>query len=162
MWRVFLANIEPSLFATELKLRLRWLETSVLSIAAARWVTWPCSVGLTKRLDRTQVHMTAIIIYYPHNSGASNELYYKHRNMLAGKHSAKSRWSVKWATAVLAWHHHCINPLDSSMWHKAILSHHDKASWSLKGQNLATALLSVHVPVHQQGMYQPDGVNSLN
>ena len=43
MWRVFLANVGPSLLATDLTMRIRWLESSVLAIAAARWVTWPCS-----------------------------------------------------------------------------------------------------------------------
>ena len=102
MWRVFLANLGPSLLATELKYQLKWLETAVLSIMAARLVTWPCSVGLAKRLDQTQVHMIAILVNYKHNIGISNEIYYNHRNLLAGKHAAKSLWSVKWAAAVLA------------------------------------------------------------
>ena len=81
MWRVFLANLGPSLLATELKFRLKWLGSAVLSIAAARWVTWPCSVGLAKRLDRTHVHMTAILLNYKHNIGVSNDDYYRNRNL---------------------------------------------------------------------------------
>ena len=94
---------------------------------AARWVTWPCSVGLAKRLDQTQVHMIAILIKYKRNIGVSNEMYDHHRNLLAGKHAKNSRWSAKWAAAVLAWHHHCVNPLglDSAMWHRSFLKHHD-------------------------------------
>ena len=53
-------------------------------------LNWPCSVGLAKRLDRTQVHMTAILINYKHNIGISNEVYYNHRNLLTGKHAAKA------------------------------------------------------------------------
>ena len=127
-----MANLGPSLLATELKYRLEWLETAVLSILAARWVTWPCSVGLAKRLDQTQVHMIAILINYKHNIGVSNEIYYNHRNLLAGKHAATNRWSVKWAAAVLAWHHHCVNPLDTCMWHRSILKHHGPAWLALQ------------------------------
>ena len=123
MWRVFLANVGPSLLATDLTMRIRWLETSVLAIAAARWVAWPCSASLSKRLDKNQVHMTAILLNYKHNIGVSNDEYYKNRNFLAGKQAAKGRWSIRWATAVLAWNHHCRNPIDSSMWHKSILKH---------------------------------------
>ena len=125
MWRVFSKNIGPSLLATDFESRIRWLNSSVLAIAAARWVTWPCSATLRKRLDRTQVHMTAILLNYKHNIGVSNDTYYKNRDLLAGKQAAKCRWSIRWATAVLAWNHHCTNPIDSSLWHKAILRHHD-------------------------------------
>ena len=111
--------------ATDFESRIRWLNSSALAIAAARWVTWPCSATLRKRLDRTQVHMTAIPLNYKHNIGVSNDTYYKNKDLLAGKQAAKCRWSIRWATAVLAWNHHCTNPIDSSLWHKAILRHHD-------------------------------------
>ena len=125
MWRAFQANIGPSLLACDLGQRLRWLDSNVLAIAASRWVTWPCSVSLTKRLDKTQVHMIAILLNYKHNVNTSVDEYYRYRNLLASKYATKNRWSVRWATAVQAWNHHCLNPLDSSLWHTAILKHHD-------------------------------------
>jgi hypothetical protein len=107
--------------------RLRWLDTNVLAIAAARWVTWPCSVSLTFRLDRTQNHMIAILLDYKHNAGTSVDEYFRLRGLMASKYSAKNKWSIRWATAVLAWQHHCMNPIDSSLWHKSILKHQDPA-----------------------------------
>ena len=105
------------------KHRLQWLTINVLAIVSCRWVTWPFSHAMAKRLDETQCHMVALLLNYPHTDNVSCDMYYRNRAILAGRTcSNMGRWSVVWATVVLRWHSHCMRGSDKDMWHKHILS----------------------------------------
>ena len=128
MWRVFYANYGPILRGISLEKRLKWLDIHVMSIAACLWVTWPFSVCLSGRIDKTQVHMIEQLIDYNMKQGTSIETFYRTRAMVAGR-TAKShgRWSVRWANSVLRWHDHCTRENDTCMWHSRILQHNNPA-----------------------------------
>ena len=129
MWRMFYANFGGAMLMCNVLDRMKWLSVNILAVAAARWVSWPFSHSMAGRLDKTQCHMVELLLNYPRKNNVSNEMYYRNRSILAGRTCASlGRWSIRWATAVLKWHSHCLRGSDVNMWHKYILSCRT-ASW---------------------------------
>ena len=107
MWRSFFGNLTPGLLRSPEKVKMRSLESSVLSVASARWARWPYQRSYGDKIDRVHRKMVASLLKIKLAEGEPHDAFCQRRHIVTGKKAASAgRWSIRWATATVNWFAH--------------------------------------------------------
>ena len=139
MWRCFYGNLSAGLMASSSNAKMRFLHSSVSSIAAFRWSRWPYQEKIKAALDDTHRHMIGILMGWrpqPHQTFEQFVVWRRdHSNRLAARHG---KWSKRWALSLQSWKAHIDQNHDPSTWSSILLNFHHH-NWLQERRLLASS-----------------------
>ena len=125
MWRSFYGNLSKSLLASSVPVKMRFLNSSIASIAAFRWARWPFQETYAGNLDGTQRRMISILMDWKPSPQESFDDFARRRRIKAGRMaSRRGRWSHLWADSVKKWNAHVLRRHDAHVWSPSLLEWH--------------------------------------
>ena len=120
MKRAFYGNLTPGLRRSGKAAKLRFLDSSVRSIARFRWPRWPFTRELADKLDACQrKFLYALFPVQPRLDEQIDEFFARRHRAASRLASASGRWSTIWLGDLRKWHAHVQRKHDPHTW-----SHH--------------------------------------
>ena len=122
MWRSFYGNLSLGLLNSSEKTKMRFLESSILSVVLSRWARWPFQRSYGDRLDRVQRKMIENLLRIKPAEGEPYDAFCQRRHIITGKKASKyGRWSERWARSINDWAAHVERNHDNKGWSHFIL-----------------------------------------
>ena len=122
-----------------MRAKMRFLNSSVSSIAAFRWARWPYQETYKSALDSSHRHMISILMgWRPALHENFDQFVLRRRaqaNCLALRHGT---WSKRWALSLQSWKAHIDRNHDPSTWSSTLLNFHDH-NWLQERRLLASS-----------------------
>ena len=126
MWRAFCGNLSASLLLSSENVRMRFLKSSIVSVASSRWARWPYQRSFADKLGRVQRKMIANLMNIKPVEGEAFDAFCQRRHIVTGiKTSKVGRWSQQWAASIDSWAAHIDRKHDDKAWSHVILGWHD-------------------------------------
>ena len=133
MLRAFVGNQDKGLRRAAERSKLRFLNTSVLSIARYRFSRWPFQRTYASNLDRLQRKLLAITFdIRPRSEEPWDSFTLRRRAETHALATRTGRWSQAWARSQISWDAHIRRGHDKQAWTPQILGFRDSAWLSLQ------------------------------
>ena len=105
---------------------MRFLNSSVSAIPAARWARWPYQETYKAKLDSTQRLMISTLMKWKPASDESFDDFSMRRRIMANRIARKyGKWSTCWAKSLQTWSEHVHRGNDPGAWSVHLLNYHD-------------------------------------
>ena len=126
-WIEFFANSSRGLLASSRAAKLRFLHTSLCTIARFRWSRWPYTHFLARQLDAHQRKF--LYRLFPVRPGPDEPMhaFYQRRHRAACRLAGSiGKWSDLWATDLRKWRAHVKRAHDAHAWSPKVLDWHGR------------------------------------